>query len=301
MTHDLVQHPEVLPQVDRAVIGGRPVARIVEPGLQARAVLRRAHIHARLEGMGKRLQLDPLHFEAQWGVSGRVLQDRRPGAIRQHPAKKLGIEAQALVAHLLLILEPRRFQQPAREFTRTGDGVALATGLHLQHGRLQRHDAAGAHPMEGRDFARRRLELPMDHAGESRQGEISLRRGRRQKIDIGDVQTGPVDGVSHRQRRHLGVGEQRPLVTVDRIVPRLDAILFEHSLPDAGHFAPDFPEEVLHRFVVNGRPGQELSERRDVGSHGRLPIADSWSNAVGELDRTPRRRPLRESRERSPV
>ena len=269
MTHDIVQHPDVLPQVDRAIVGGRRVAGIVEPGLQARAVLRRADIHARLEGIRKGLQLDPLHLEAQRRVPGRILQDRRAGAIRQHPAKKLGVEAQALVQHPLLGLEPRRLQQPARELTRTGDGVALAAGLHLQHRRFQRHDSAGAHTVQGRDFAGRRLELPMDHAGETRQGEISLRRGGRQKIEIRDVHTGPVDRVPHGQRRHLGIGEQRALVAVDRIVPRQDAVLFEDSLAGAGRLARDLAEEVLHRFVVDGRPGQELAERRHVGRHCR--------------------------------
>jgi hypothetical protein len=59
-------------------------------------------------------------------------------------------------------------------------------------------------------------ELPMDHAGEARQREIALRRGGRQKIEIRDGHTGSFDGVPDGQRRHLGVGEQRALVAIDR-------------------------------------------------------------------------------------
>ena len=230
LTHDFVQHPDVLAQVDRAIVGGRRdswdsrartagacrsspgphtcTARRHSQRTSARSTpLRSTAVRARANPAGPPRRRRPR-------ASSEETRRRSPGP-RPHP---------------LLGLEPRRLQQPARELTRTRDGVALAAGLHLQHRRFQRHDSAGADTVQRRDFAGRRLELPMDHAGETRQGEISLRRGGRQKIDDPRCSTGPVDGVPHRARGHLGIGEQRPLVAVDRVVPRPDAVLFEDSL-----------------------------------------------------------------------
>jgi hypothetical protein len=107
----------------------------------------------------------------------------------------------------------------------------------------------------------------MDHARETWQGVIRLGSRRGQKIDCRQIQAASLDRAPHRPCRHLGIGKQRILLSVDRVVARLDSVLLENAAPRTRRLPVDFPEILFHRLVVDGFPWKESAHGSDVRAH----------------------------------
>jgi hypothetical protein len=222
---DVAEHPDVLPEIDRAGVGGRVIARIVEPRRHSTAVLGRANVHARLEAARPGLEVNPFNSEAEPLHVGGLSQHRGARTVREHPAKKLHVEFQR--PDMPLRFEPARLEQAARELARARHGGLLAV-RDMERGCLQRHHAACAHSVQRRDFAWWRPDLRVDHAGEAGQRMIGLGCRGREKIDVCRLQAGSLDGALHRARSHFGVRKHRLLLLVDRVVAGLDSVLIEN-------------------------------------------------------------------------
>ena len=121
--------------------------------------------------------------------------------------------------------------------------------------------------MDRRDFTRPGLEFSVHHTSEAWQGEVTLGSGSADEVDLSRRETSTFDSASRCIGSHLGVREERPLMAVDRVVTKPDAVLFKDALPYARYLAVDEAKVRLHFVVANRLARKKLTQRGDVGVH----------------------------------
>jgi hypothetical protein len=129
---------------------------------------------------------------------------------------------------------------------------------------LERGHARGAHPLVAAGEHRRRGELALHHISEARQRQIAARAARAEHAHLLERHSAAAQTVLHRQRRHAASGVQRPPLLIDRVVPGLDAVLFEHAALHALCTRVERHDEAIERVVVDWRAGQEAACRRQI-------------------------------------